>query len=58
MDFYDAAEYCEETFGAPFNRSEEWFICPECGEPLYLDDWGQRDWHTCPVCEVAFEEMN
>lgn len=36
------------------------YICPECGEPIYLDDYEEFDWSfivsACPVCEFEFEQ--
>ena len=37
-EFNRLAEYCEETYGSPYNREEVWFICPECQEIIYFDD--------------------
>ena len=37
--WYEAAEYCEETFGSYVDYSEGFFICPECAEPVYECDW-------------------
>ena len=45
------------------------YICPECGEPIYLDDYEEFDWSlddyekldwsfiitACLVCEFEFE---
>lgn len=35
------------------------YICPKCGEPIYLDDYEEFDWSfivsACPVCEFEFE---
>lgn len=40
---------------------ERFFVCPECGEPIYEDDWRESDYtlgrtfdgnYYCPVCEV------
>lgn len=55
----EAANYCEETFGSHFDREESFFICPECGEPIYCVDW--RDyawWDTCPICECIWEDID
>lgn len=32
---------------------EKFFICPECGEPVYADDWEDTDFDgvKCPICE-------
>ena len=34
-------------------------ICPECGEPIYFDDWTAEetaDWSMCPICEINLYE--
>ena len=33
--------------------------CPECGEPIYFDDWkddpeATQNWTACPICEIIF----
>ena len=53
----DAARYCEDTFGVYVDWEERFFDCPECGEPLYYDSWGNYPWGTCPVCECVFDEL-
>ena len=56
--WYNAAKFCEETFGSYVEWSENFFICPDCGEPIYLVDWEDHDsWGTCPVCECVWEEI-
>ena len=53
----EAAVYCEETFGVHVNMEEGFFICPECGEPIYECDWDEHpDWSECPICEWNFVE--
>ena len=53
----DMAVFCEVTFGSHVDYEEGFFICPECDEPLYEDDYPGHDFHTCPICEVKFEEV-
>jgi predicted RNA-binding Zn-ribbon protein involved in translation (DUF1610 family) len=52
----EAAVYCEETFGVYVNMKEGFFICPECGEPIYECDWSNHDWDECPICGWNFME--
>lgn len=53
----DAASLCEEYYGAMVNWTEEYFLCPECGEPLYKVDWENvHNWDECPICEFPWEE--
>ena len=49
-----AAKHCERVFGVYVNREEEYFICPECGEPIYSCDWDTFD--VCPICEFDWCE--
>lgn len=41
-----------ETYGAMVDFDEKFFICPECGEPVYADDWEDIDFDgvKCPLC--------
>lgn len=51
----EAATYCEEELGTPVNTAEGWFICPDCGEPVYEEDWDRDwDWERCPICGFEF----
>ena len=43
----------EREYGAHVDWDERFFECPECGEPIYEDDWAAKDFDngtTCPVC--------
>ena len=44
------ARRCEEEYGIQVDFEERFFICPECGEPIYKDDWEPDELDTCPVC--------
>ena len=49
-----AAKVVEEEFGGYVNWDEEYFICPECGEPVYADDWDDSEFALvtiCPICQ-------
>ena len=53
----EAAVMCEELYGAETNMREGYFVCPECGEPIYERDWREHDdWTVCPICGGMFEE--
>ena len=34
------------------------YICPECGEVIYLDDYSDKDMvvSMCPICEYEFQK--
>lgn len=50
-----AAEYAEEVYGVQVDEEEEFFICPECGEPIYECDWTDSDFMFCPICGFNIE---
>ena len=51
----EAAVMCEELYGAETNMKEGYFVCPECGEPIFECDWREHDdWTVCPVCGFNF----
>ena len=50
----EAAEYCENTYGSFVNWEEEFFICPECDEPILKEDWEKHNFIVCPICEFEF----
>ena len=52
----EAGIYCEETYGMTLNVTEGYFVCPECGEPLFEEDWRNHDWNECPICGFEFME--
>ena len=56
--WYQAMEYCVASFGSYVDKEEGFFICPECGEPIYECDWDDHpDWTMCPVCEIFWEDI-
>ena len=57
MNWEKAAKMCEETFGSYVDWEERFFHCPECDEPLYECDWEDHGWHSCPVCETYWEDI-
>ena len=58
MNWKNAALYCRKTFGSHIDWEEEFFECPECGEPIYKVDWEDHDdWNICPICEVEWESI-
>lgn len=55
-DFEEAREFCEANYGVVIDEDDA-FSCPECGEPLYYEDYdrpdvweGKAPWSFCPVC--------
>ena len=47
------ARFCQEVYGSHIDWEERFYICPECGEPVYDIDWNESELHDyiCPICE-------
>lgn len=40
MNYWEEiAEKVAEDFGVMVDYEDRFFVCPECGEPIYEDDW-------------------
>ena len=53
----DVANFIEKDYGGYVDWDEEFFLCPECGEPIYECDYPCIDMGMiCPVCEIMVEE--
>lgn len=52
------AKKVEEEFGGFVDWDERFYICPECGEPIYYYDWSDDALRPtlCPVCEFDVED--
>lgn len=51
----DNAVIVETIYGGYVDWEERFYICPECEEPIYEDDW--RDENViCPVCGFDGED--
>lgn len=46
------AIYVEEECGGFVDYGEEFYLCPECGEPVYACDWSAAELLecVCPIC--------
>lgn len=59
----EIAEKLAEDFGVMVDYRNGFFICPECDEPIYEDDWKESDYLSsggeawyCPICgEILIE---
>ena len=47
------AQTLEKDYGIHVDYEEGFFICPECGEPIYEDDYDLL-YTICPICEEPF----
>lgn len=50
-----------DTYGADVDWEDRFYECPTCGEPIYEDDWSERELkqHFCPICydhDYPYEE--
>ena len=53
----DAAKYCRREYGVQVDNGEEFFICPDCCEPILKEDWEDyENWDECPICGFNFKE--
>ena len=52
------ANIVEGAYGGYVNWEERFYICPECGEPIYECDWSDKKLYNmlCPVCEYNGDE--
>ena len=50
------ARHVRAVCGSFVDWDERFFICPECGEPIYECDWADHDLTTCPVCDFDWLE--
>lgn len=60
MSFEEACFICATVYGSMFSytggesEDDDYFICPECGEPIIFDDYHDWDFSECPVCGFSF----
>lgn len=45
-------------YGGYVDWEERFYLCPECGEPIYECDWtrDELEHYLCPVCEFDGED--
>ena len=59
MKWSEVAKVVENDFGMQVDWEERFFICPECDEPIYEEDWDKDailESGYCPVCVAALIE--
>lgn len=51
--FWEVNARYVESYGGEVNWKERYYICPECGEPIYDVDWTRSEFidFVCPICE-------
>ena len=52
----ETAKMCEIIYGSYIDWEERFFICPECDEPIYEEDWSEFE--LCPICEFEWFEFD
>lgn len=61
MNWDYIANLVEVNYGGQVDWEERFFVCPNCGEPIYECDWADSDFldgndnYICPVCEEIIE---
>lgn len=52
------ANYVSKVYGGFVDWEERFYICPECGEPVYEDDWDETELcdYICPICDFTEED--
>ena len=58
MQWETNAHLVEDTYGGYVDWEEEFYICPECGEPVYSCDWSNHELfkELCPICGFTDED--
>jgi len=46
------AHYVQDYYGCYVDWEERYYLCPECGEPIYEVDWDEDElaYELCPIC--------
>lgn len=52
------AEIVLTVYSGYVDWDEEFYICPDCGEPVYKCDWNENELQNeiCPICGFCEEE--
>ena len=49
--FKENALFAQEVYGVFIDWDEPFYICPECQEPIYDEDWTEEELEElCPIC--------
>lgn len=65
INWSTVASCVENVYGGIVDWDEEYFVCPDCGEPIYIDDFSDfevipavqtkinqedNEYYICPIC--------
>lgn len=52
-NYWEHNAHVIEDNGGEVNWDERYYVCLECGEPIYEEDWTNGDMldFLCPVCD-------
>lgn len=52
------ARYAKKVYGTHIDWKERFYVCPECGQPIYECDWDEDELkaNLCPICEFEEDE--
>ena len=58
MEWAQNAHEVEKIYGGYVDRDEQFYLCPECEEPIYECDWDEDELADaiCPICGFGKEE--
>ena len=58
-NWFNVANSVSNDYCTLVDFDERFFICPECGEPIYDEDWNDTDFENntiCPICGFNGDE--
>lgn len=52
------AKWANTFYKSEVNYDKGFYLCPECGELIYDDDWSEQDLKDflCPICKYNEED--
>lgn len=52
------AKIVYKEYGSQVDYNEGFYVCPDCGEPIYINDWSEEELtaEICPICGFNGED--